>query len=144
MKELINVLGSKGIIVWNERFEGILSELANKFPDQTSNIDKIIDRVYDLAPLFKNYYFHPGFLGSYGLKQVTETLLNDISYKNLDISDGATATASWLKMINSKDDGLRLDISFDLHKYCEQDTLVMVKLYEHIKELTYSDQLIEV
>ena len=137
LTELINVLGGYGsIIVWNSKFEtDILKELGKRYPEHSMEIDNIIDRVYDLAPVFKNHYFHPEFFGSNSLKPVTEALLDDMSYKDLDISEGTAATVLWKKMITKNDQIFKLDTSFDLHQYCKQDTLVMVKLYQHLKSL---------
>jgi len=59
-----------------------------------------------------------------------------MSYKNLNIRDGSMAMNAWKTMMfEAKIQQEKDKIKHDLLKYCELDTLAMVKIFEVLKKL---------
>lgn len=59
------------------------------------------DRIIDLMePFKKKQYVHPGFEGSASIKKVLPILIPDLSYKNLAIQEGGTASATYADLKN--------------------------------------------
>lgn len=63
-------------------------------------------------------------------------LVPDLSYKTLEIQNGAMAMIAWHKRVYEDVSKAEQDqISTDLLKYCELDTLSMVKIWECLGNL---------
>ncbi|MCB1440904.1 MAG: hypothetical protein KDJ63_14120 [Nitratireductor sp.] len=59
----------------------------------------------------------------------------ELSYKELDVQDGASAMDAWRKMIGAEpDEGDQ--IASALLGYCELDTFAMVEIYRFLARLT--------
>ncbi|MDD4409779.1 MAG: DUF2779 domain-containing protein [Candidatus Pacebacteria bacterium] len=139
VKKLIEDIGDIGtVIVWNESFEKSrnkeMGEMCHKFKE---SLDSINSRVYDLATLFKkNYFIHKDFKGGWSIKLVLPALVPELSYKSLNVQNGGQASESYRELIDQsigKDDkeGLRSDML----KYCELDTLAMVKILDKLNDI---------
>lgn len=139
LKQLIKCLGNTGsIVVWNAIFErGCLQKLAINFPNYASQIDAIIARLVDLMIPFKDEsIYSEAFYGSYSLKYVLPAMVPELSYEDLDIQDGGTASAVYagLKDLNETE---REQHRSQLLPYCELDTLAMVKILERVNVLLH-------
>jgi hypothetical protein len=136
MNSLKNVIGDSGsIIVWNETFEATqnkrMAEIHPEFSELSENMNS---RIYDLMLIFRdNLYADPKFKGSYSIKKVLPVLVPELTYNGMEIGDGATAMASWDEMVHEHGDD-ELDkqegIRENLLRYCELDTLAMVRIWE--------------
>jgi hypothetical protein len=78
-------------------------------------------------------YDDPRFKGSYSIKSVLPVLVPDLSYESLDIRNGSMAMASWYDFV-FKEEKNKKTIN-DLLKYCELDTLAMVRVWEKLKKM---------
>jgi predicted RecB family nuclease len=60
-------------------------------------------------------------------------LVPELSYESLDIRNGAMAMASWYDLVfkDKRDE----KVINDLLKYCELDTLAMVRVWEELIKL---------
>ena len=136
-KLLAAVPSNACILVWNQSFEGSrLKELADTFPEKSSEINHLINNIRDLMIPFRDKsIYHWRFDGSYSIKVVLPALVPELSYDNMDISDGAAASSAWLRMIQSKDDEEKLAIRKQLLNYCHLDTLAMVRILEKMKDM---------
>jgi hypothetical protein len=125
------------ILAWNQGFEiSRLKELADAFPEKNSDIDHLINNIRDLMIPFRDKsFYHWKFNGSYSIKAVLPALVPELSYDNLEISDGGMASSAWLRMIQSNDDDEKSEIRKQLLQYCGLDTLAMVKILELMKEM---------
>jgi hypothetical protein len=126
------------IIVYFEGFENArLKEIKNIFPKYTKQIDNLLGRVFDLHKIFSNfYYYNIKQMGSTSIKKTLTVLNPEFSYKNLEIQNGGMATSEFYRLISTnmkKEEKDKLII--DLLKYCELDTLAMVKILEKIEKL---------
>ena len=87
-----------------------------------------------MDPFKKGYFEHPGFKGSLSLKKVLPVMAPDLSYAELDISEGGSAAASWVRMVSGNlSEKEKTEIYENLLKYCELDTLAMVKIFEKLE-----------
>jgi len=139
LAKLREVIGEEGsIIVWNKSFEGTqnrrMGEIHSEFQQFCEDMN---NRMYDLMDIFRDgIYAHPKFKGSYSIKKVLPILVPDLSYDGMDIAEGATAMASWDEMVNKDSVPERKEkIRQDLLKYCELDTLAMVRIFEELINL---------
>jgi predicted RecB family nuclease len=133
LKEHIKDEGS--IIVWNKSFEGTRNKHMGKvYPEYEDFCEDMNDRLFDLMDVFRNqFYDDPKFKGSYSIKNVLPVLVPELSYEKLDIQNGAMAMASWYDFVfkDKRDE----KVINDLLKYCELDTLAMVRVWEELKKI---------
>jgi len=137
LKKQIGETGT--IIAWNMGFEQECnSGMAERETEFKEFFEDINNRMYDLMTVFKKgYYIHKEFYGSASLKKVLPVLVPSLSYGELNIHEGMTASNSWYEMFDSKTDGKRKQAIYDdLLKYCELDTLAMVKILEELRKIT--------
>jgi hypothetical protein len=138
-ESLIKHIGPVGtIVVWNKKFEcKINEEIARRRPEYKGFVDSINARVYDLMDVFsKQYYVHKGFQGSTSIKAVLPVLAPLLSYKELDIREGGTASNRWNEMttgnISEKE---KKEIATALKEYCKLDTYAMYAIWKHLIDI---------
>lgn len=128
---LIAVLGEQGpIFVYNQGFEGgCLRQLARDFPDLSTPLLAMIERLVDLLPLARNHYYHPAMQGSWSIKAVLPTVAPDLAYETLTVQHGGMAQQAYLELIQSGTTPERRDeLRQGLLEYCGLDTLALVRL----------------
>jgi hypothetical protein len=132
-QRLIADMGANGcVIVYNNSFEGPrLNELSRDYPDLASKLQAIAGRIVDLAvPFRRKAYYTADMQGKYSIKKVLPALVPELSYKDLEIQEGGTASLTFLQMIQGEFRGDEAKAREALIKYCELDTLAMVKILE--------------
>jgi len=130
-KTLIEVVSTQGpVIVYSAAFEGArIRELAELLPKLSSELLAITNRFFDLLPLARDYYYHPEMKGSWSIKSILPTIAPELDYANLEVSDGAMAQEAYKEAINNKTTPERKEkVREAMLKYCEQDTIAMVKI----------------
>lgn len=135
IKSLLEHLGDIGsIIVWNKTFEMCrLKEIARDFPKYSAQIDQVLERVVDLmVPFRRKHLYTPDMNGSYSLKAVLPALVPDLSYSGLEIQEGGSASLTYESLYYDTDPESVAKKRENLLKYCELDTLSMVKILEHL------------
>ncbi|MDU8886308.1 DUF2779 domain-containing protein [Yeosuana sp. MJ-SS3] len=133
VKKLVNDCGDSGdIIVYNIGFEkGKLNDLMALYPQFSSEISNIIDRLKDLMIPFKNkWYYTPAMKGSYSIKSVLPALVPELSYQDLEIKEGGTASNLFLQIVKGEFNGDIDKTKKELLEYCKMDTYAMVKILE--------------
>jgi hypothetical protein len=63
-------------------------------------------------------------------------LVADLSYHELEMQEGGSASAQWIAMARTEDKVKKAEIVEALLRYCELDTLAMVRLLKRAKELS--------
>ena len=123
------------ILVYNIGFErGKLNDLIEIFPEYSNKLEGIINRLKDLMiPFQQKWYYTPEMRGSYSIKAVLPALVPELSYNDLDIRDGGTASNTFLSMINGTFQGNIEEARRQLLEYCKLDTFAMVKILEKIR-----------
>ena len=131
---LLKALGKKGSIVTYTNYEeGVIKGLAEEFPQYRDQLLATLGRVVDLYAIIRKNYYHPGFHGSFSLKDVVPALLPDVNYENLVIQEGQQAGLEYLRMIDPTTSAEERErIKAALLAYCGQDTLTMVKIREEL------------
>lgn len=139
VEHLAERIGESGsVIVWNQSFEATRNkDMAARYPEYAEMLLGINTRMYDLMKIFsRGHYVHPDFHGSASIKAVLPVLVGDISYQDLTIGKGDEAMAAWVEIMR----GMRTEEQVeqtkqDLLKYCEQDTMAMVRNWEFLEQL---------
>ena len=132
---IIDCSGTGDVIVYNVGFErGKLNDLIRFSPKHEKPIQKIIDRLKDLmVPFRERWYYTPEMQGSYSIKKVLPALVPDLSYKDLTIQEGGTASNKFAQMVQGTFQGDLDQTRKDLLAYCELDTLAMVRIVEVLR-----------
>lgn len=138
-KALKQVIGESGnILVWNKTFEcGVNDKLAKRLPEHKPMMDNINSRIFDLEEVFKKQlHVHPGFKGKTSIKYVLPTLVPELSYKDMEIQEGATASQKWKQLVDTGyTNSEKQFIAVALKEYCALDTYAMYATWKHLNEL---------
>ncbi|NMG31760.1 DUF2779 domain-containing protein [Aromatoleum evansii] len=124
------------IFVYNAAFETArIKELAARFPRLRRPLDALLARVVDLLPVARERYYHPDQHGSWSIKAVLPTISPDLSYDSLTgVQDGGMAMGAFLEAVSPMTAAARKEaIRGELQRYCELDTLAMVRLWAYFK-----------
>jgi hypothetical protein len=78
-------------------------------------------------------YYAKEMRGSYSIKVVLPALVPELSYKDLEIQEGGTASLTFLQMVQGQFKGDVTKTRQNLIKYCELDTLAMVKILARLQ-----------
>lgn len=133
-------LPNKGsVLVWNKTFEmGRNRELGMRNPEHRAFFEDLNSRIIDLRDIFTEQNFvHPGFKGKTSIKYVLPVLAPHLSYKTLDIQEGATASDTWNKIVNKgfTDEEIKEKVN-NLCTYCKMDTYAMYAIWKYLFDLT--------
>jgi len=131
--------GARTVVAYNAGFEkSCLEALANALPGQAAALRDVISRLDDPLPVVREYVYHPDFDGSFSLKKVLPALAPDVGYDDLAIAEGSSASRELMRLVVD-DRTLLADeraITRDqLLRYCERDTLAMVRVLARLREL---------
>ena len=86
-----------------------------------------------MIPFQKRWYYKPEMQGSYSIKKVLPALVPSLSYKDLNIQEGGTASSTFSQMAQGIFNGEVEQTRKDLLEYCKLDTLAMVKILEVLR-----------
>lgn len=120
------------VFVYNAGFENrIMRELAERFPKYAGELKALIERVVDLLPIARKYYYHPSQHGSWSIKSVLPATCPELRYTDLEgVQDGGMAQKVFLEAIDRKTNASRVEeIREQLLNYCALDTYAMVRLW---------------
>lgn len=135
LKKHIGDTGS--VIVWNARFEAARNaEIGEHLPELADFMAEINNRIYDLMMIVKKgYYVDSRFGGSASIKRVLPVVCPELSYNDLAIHEGGTASASWATLTNvAIPPEQKEQLRKDMLAYCGLDTYAMVALLRKFQE----------
>ena len=138
IEQLIQDCGNSGdILVYNISFErGKLNDLIEVFPEYSNELRGIVNRLKDLMiPFQQKWYYNPEMRGSYSIKSVLPALVPELSYNDLEIKEGGTASNTFLSMVNGTFEGDVEETRKQLLEYCKLDTYAMVKILEKLLQV---------
>ena len=124
------------VIVWNKAFEmGVNRDMAKTWPRHAAFLESVNARVFDLRDVFHSEAVEdPAMRGSSSIKKVLPALVPDMerAYAEMEINDGGRASYTWHQLVTGvfTDDDEVAAVRRDLLKYCELDTIAMVKLFD--------------
>jgi hypothetical protein len=129
---LIAACGNQGpVVVYNQTFEkGVIKNLAGQHRDLSSRLLAINERVFDLLPVMKQYYYHPDMKGSWSIKNVLSCLVPELRYSDLgEVQDGLMAQNAYFEILNGQlSEDEREALSLDMLEYCKLDTYAMLAI----------------
>jgi predicted RecB family nuclease len=130
----LRAVGTHGpILVYSNYEESALRKLSIKFTDLSIDIEKLLERFVDLLKLVKENYYHPGFNGSFSIKKVLPVMVPGYDYSDLAISEGESASATFVDIVEGRIDEENLDgVLSDLLEYCKRDTEAMVRIWQRL------------
>jgi hypothetical protein len=138
-KALAKQIGPKGsVITWNMSFEKARNrEMGERLAKYAEYFEQVNERIVDLGkPFADGHYVHKNFRGSWSIKKVLPVLVPELSYEEMEISNGGEASTSWplltgdtLKPADKK------KLAADMLAYCQLDTLAMVKILDVLKNV---------
>ena len=131
--------GARTVVAYNAPFEkGCLESLARAIPGHAAALLDIVARLADPLPVVREHVYHPDFGGGFGLKQVLPPLVPDLGYDDLEIAEGETASRVLMELVTgaaATPPEQRAGQREALLRYCERDTLAMVRLLARLREL---------
>jgi hypothetical protein len=136
-RALLEALGEEGTIVVYSDFEArVIRELADALPRLGEPLLATLARMLDLHAVIQTHYYHPGFHGSFSIKQVLPVVVSDLSYDDLEIREGSQAALAFIEMTDPQaPPDTRARRRDALLAYCRLDTQAMVRLYQTLKEI---------
>jgi hypothetical protein len=136
IEALLDSVGGEGsICVYSAYERAILEGLAEAFPKFASDLRRVTERLWDLLPVLRGQYYHPAFEGSFSIKAVLPALLPELGYADLDIQEGGVAAQAYGRMVFEETDLVeKLRLREALLRYCERDTLAMLRLRQVLLE----------
>lgn len=139
LAQLKKDIGTSGtVLVWNESFEKACNDLMGRLqPEYTEFLSSVNGRIKDLMkPFFNGWFVDKEFIGSASIKKVLPALVNELSYHDLDIQEGATAQSVWMEtFLNGGNLEQKEKITKDLLEYCKLDTRAMVEIYKVLRAI---------
>ena len=137
IERLLADLGDRGSVMMYSSYEQQrLGDAMALFPDLRADIERVITRLFDLEPLFKKAYRHPGFLGRSSIKYVLPALIPELRYDGLAVGNGGDASGLIALMKRGQVPAMEHERHRrDLLAYCERDTLAMVRLHDKLLEV---------
>ena len=78
----------------------------------------------------------PEMRGSYSIKAVLPALVPELSYKDLEIQEGGTASNIFYQMVTGEFQGNIEQTRIDLLEYCKLDTYAMVRILERLYQVS--------
>ena len=132
------------VLAYNKSFECTrLKELADSFPDLAGHLRDIADNIRDLiVPFRAGDCYVPAMGGSFSIKSVLPALFPDdpdLNYHNLsDLCQNGGDAMNLFPAIAKMAPAEAAVAREALLRYCELDTLAMVKVWEKLSE--YSEQ----
>jgi hypothetical protein len=138
-EKLIRDIGNNGsVIVYHAQAEKrFINSLSKDCPDLSNELNSIINRIVDLEVILRESYYHPNFKGSYSIKAVLPVMVPELSYKELAVSDGQSASVVFAQLaLNKYSAHEAVEIRKNLYEYCKLDTLAMVKIHKKLAELS--------
>lgn len=135
-EQLLEHLGDSGsIVVYTGYEQTTLNGLVRDLPDLAGPLMALVDRLWDLHPVIRDHYYHPGFRGSFSIKDVLPALLPGEGWADLEISGGGDAGFKYQEGLFTKDIAIRRKNFEDLREYCKQDTRAMLRVMQELRRL---------
>ena len=132
------------VLAYNMSFEkGRIKEMAEAFPDLSDHLLSLVDGMCDLlVPFQRGYCYYHAMGGSNSIKAVLPALFpNDsqLDYHGLTgVHNGAEASAAFENLASMSPEQEERTRNY-LLKYCELDTLAMVKIWQKLVELSVEE-----
>lgn len=128
------------VLAWNMSFEkGRIKEMARLFPDLSDHLMSIHENVRDLRiPFQQQSYYSKEMKGSSSIKSVLPALFpnsEELDYHSLEgVHNGGEAANAFVNLAKLTPEE-QVVVREQLLRYCELDTLAMVRIWEYLCQL---------
>lgn len=124
------------ILVFNTLLEkGILYQLGKLFPGYAKYVKDRMQRMVDVeTPFRKDWFYHPNMRGGYSMKSILPALVDNMSYKDMNVKDGVDAMIIYQQLITENDMDKKQQVIEDLLSYCRMDTLGLYNVYKKLEQ----------
>lgn len=135
-ERMLEDLGTEGSVTHYTSYETKrIDALIEALPESAGRLAAVRDRLVDLEPIIKKNTKHPDACGRTSIKYVLPAWCPDMSYGDLGIQDGQTASIRYLKARRGLVEPEEAEATYAcLIDYCERDTFAMVRLLEALLE----------
>lgn len=131
--------GARTVVAYNMAFErSCLERMALALPAHAEGLRGVVARLADPLAVVREHVYHPDFGGSFSLKSVLPALVPDLSYDGLAIADGQLAQIALNRLVLGGEalaPEERATQREALLRYCEVDTLAMVRVMDRLRAL---------
>jgi hypothetical protein len=112
-----------------------LTGSAEAFPEHQPFVSALLPRFIDLLEPFRAFhYYHPSQNGSASIKKVLPALVPELSYNEMEIGDGGTASSEYARVtFDDVPEKERNRVRAALLKYCQLDTLAMIRIVQKLR-----------
>ncbi len=134
---------SGSVIAYNaEGAEKIrIRELADLYPDLAEGLLDLNERMEDLQLPFESGIVYDTRMKGFWSLKVIMGMMNDASYKDLDIQQGMDAVFEWRSLDQNEEVENSEKIIEELKAYCGMDTYAMTVVYAWLKKLASEQPL---
>ncbi len=132
------------MVAYNMSFEcAVIKGLADAFPDLSDHLLAVRDRFVDLiVPFRSGSCYAAAQNGSFSIKAVLPALFPDdpaLDYRSLEgVCNGAQASATFTELARMESEEARRARE-NLLRYCELDTLAMVRIWQWLEHAAASE-----
>jgi hypothetical protein len=136
--------GEDRIVMYSSFERKCIRDLQTAVPGLRAELEALEAKLIDLLPVLRENVYHPEFRGSFSIKAVLTPLVPELSYTDLVIVDGQTASVEIARLLFVAQRiplNERERIRDDLLAYCKQDTWAMVRLLERLRWLATGNML---
>lgn len=137
--DLLFMHGLGTYVAYNQSFEkAILKSLMFNFKEYYDDLNKIFNKTIDLQDFFKDFKIYKAkFSGSLSIKKTLPAFDDSFSYQDLAIKKGDMASEVFRRRVENNISFQNWEKNFyqNMLDYCTRDTLGMVVLFWHIKEI---------
>ena len=139
-ESLAAVLSRPGpVFVYNAGTErSQMQNMSALFPDLAPVLNEAIEWIVDLLPMTRQCYYHPAMMGSWSIKNVLPTIAPELAYDGLEVGSGIQAMQVFAEQLSpSLSPERRANLRESLLRYCERDTLALVKLVHFFNKVVH-------
>ena len=112
--------GAKTVTAYNANFEKrCILTVAEVCPEIAPRLREIAESIVDLLPMVRENLYHKNFRGSFSLKRVLPALVPELSYEDLEIAEGETASAQLMTLL-FKENGMSWEERAKLRGICSR------------------------
>ena len=126
------------IVMYSSFERSRIRDLQDAVPSRRAELVELEGKLVDLLPVLQDNVYHPDFRGSFSLKYTLTPLVPHLTYSDLMIQEGRTASVEIWRLLfvahlipPAQRDKLRQD----LLEYCKRDTLATVELLAALRRL---------
>ena len=137
--------GEERIVTYSGFEKTRIRDLQKSVPSLKTELEALEGKLIDLLPVLRDHVYHPDFRGSFSIKAVLNPLVPELSYTDLVIVDGQTASVEIARLLFVAQRiplEERERIRDDLLAYCKQDTWAMVMLLDRLRRLAQGETAI--